>query len=146
MSRLRLGSFWQEIRDEYPRTEEAEPLAAMSESLDPKVAGTLEFRDQWRDLLIHANDDRVVQLQRDRLQFNWRRGQNEAQYPRFASVLSGFHDHLARFEAFVQRETGHTIKPSQYEVTYINHIFEGEPAWRPAALLGELLPDFLQSF
>jgi hypothetical protein len=50
--------------------------------------------------------------------------------------------HFGRLESFVRHETGEPTKPLQYEVSYINHIFEGDSAWRPAAQLGELLPDF----
>jgi uncharacterized protein (TIGR04255 family) len=75
-----------------------------------------------RFFFISEDDSELVQLQQDRLFFNWRRRQGAEEYPRYGHVrdkLSGLFEHLTSWA----KELGiGTPKPTQCEALYVNEI------------------------
>ena len=65
---------------------------------------------------------------------NWRRIEDTDPYPRFADAYSRYIASLESFLSFVKDESLGKPKPSQYELTYINHIFTDDPRGFPEAL------------
>jgi uncharacterized protein (TIGR04255 family) len=127
-----IGLFWEELRDEFPKVSEHPPLEPKIEFLQPRrfSAPRLEF-SAWhgsRYWLTSEDDVQLVQVQPDRLLYNWRRGPNNAAYPRFEAVQEKFWSIAGKWSDFLKME-GQTLTLSQWEVTYINHILtpEGEP-------------------
>ena len=68
--------------------------------------------------------DQMVQVQNGSFHFNWL-GETGGQYPRFRKVRERFEWALRKFVEFVRLENLGTIKPNQWEVTYLNHIPQG---------------------
>ena len=86
-----------------------------------------------------AGGEQLVQIQSDRLLFNWRKQTPTHDYPRYPAVWDAFERHLGTFEAFVEQEVGSHVSHRQFELTYINHIeVDGIPLER----LAQILPDF----
>src|SRR5262249_39658728 len=85
-----------------------------------------------------ASSDKVelLQLQTDRLVFNWRRVLTEQQYPHFEAIQSKFDGYLSRWRDFLSKRD---LVPNigQWEVSYVNRIASTE---------GPLLVDEVMSF
>ena len=127
-----IGLFWEELRDEFPKVSEQPPLEPRIEFLQSQrlSASRLEFRS-WhgsRYWLTSEDDVQLIQVQSDRLLYNWRRGPNDAAYPRFEALQEKFWEIVGKWSDFLKKE-GQTPALSQWEVTYINHILtpEGQP-------------------
>lgn len=121
------GLLWGSFAEEFPKTQDATPLHRQgSESLDmrPRV---------W---FVSEDDHRLIQVQRDRFHFNWRRVEPGSEYPNFDSVYAAFTRHFASFEQFVEPAGG--VAPDGFELTYINLIPVDDPA---EGLAGRVLPD-----
>jgi uncharacterized protein (TIGR04255 family) len=72
--------------------------------------------------LLSEDEQRLVQLQRNWIAFNWRKVGAEADYKRWDAVRSGFEYAYANFEAFLNERKLGSIAPVQCEVSYINQI------------------------
>jgi uncharacterized protein (TIGR04255 family) len=73
--------------------------------------------------MIHADDDRVIQVQNTRFLYNWRRRADA--YPRYKNIYPQFASSLKTFESFLSTAGLGDISPNQWEITYINHIPQG---------------------
>ena len=120
------GRYWASVAAEFPRCEEAPPVLPLVE-LFGETASTvnLELGDGLplpRVWLLSETGNNLIQLQRDRLLFNWRRMHPGDEYPRYPSVRAGFGRALDSFQAFLASCALKPARPLQYELTYINHI------------------------
>jgi uncharacterized protein (TIGR04255 family) len=76
---------------------------------------------------VSGDDRNLVQVQRDRFLYNWRKGDSDVEYPRFEkSVRPQFEDNWSRFRDFLETEQLGAPVVVQCEVTYVNHIPRGE--------------------
>lgn len=114
-----VGVFWQRIADEFPRCEHAPPITGRDDFVD--LTTGLPIPRAW---LISAADDRLVQLQPGRFLFNWRRREEAGPYPRYGTLSDRFFALFQKFRDFVAANQLGEIEVSDYELTYINHIFE----------------------
>jgi uncharacterized protein (TIGR04255 family) len=120
-----LGLFWNQIREDYPKTQDQPRLETALESFDAGGWPTLQLElvdgpPVHRAWFISENDELLLQVQNDRLIHNWRH--QGGAYPRFDLLLDRFWQHVERFEG-VLAEAGLTGKPiQQAEITYINWI------------------------
>jgi uncharacterized protein (TIGR04255 family) len=128
-----VGLFWEEVRDEFPKASEQPPLEPKIESLQMRSfsAPMLEFAS-WRGSrhwLISEDDVQLIQIQADRLLYNWRRGPRNAPYPHFEALQEKFWNIATKWCDFLRRQK-EVIKLTQWEVTYINHIpaSDGQPS------------------
>lgn len=125
MTGAHVGLFWEGLRDEFPKASEQPPLEPKIEPLQPRrfSAPIFEFVS-WRGSrywLISEDDVQLIQVQADRLLYNWRRGPNNAAYPHFETLQERFWSIAKKWSNFLeQREQ--VLKLTQWEVTYINHI------------------------
>jgi uncharacterized protein (TIGR04255 family) len=93
---------------------------------------------------------RLVQIQRDWLACNWKRGEPEDQYPRYPSNRDFFIDTWRKLEEFVKEKGLPVPVASQCELSYINQIVP-EGIWdnlgqvdrivRSVTRAGEYLPE-----
>jgi hypothetical protein len=89
------GLFWQHIRQDYPQCEVKPALSSAVEQFDtphPKPEDLLpQLLDQPPIRCWFVGDTSLVQVQNDRLIYNWRKGQSTLPYPRYEpSVRPGF--------------------------------------------------------
>lgn len=126
------GQFWGEIRSEYPLTTDHPRLDTPVLSLEPEGRGPsfqLEMLDSPptdRSWFLSADDERLVQLQDDRLIHNWRhRG---GRYPRFEPLRDQFWAAFTALRSMLDESGIPQPQPRQVEVTYINWISSAQPS------------------
>lgn len=127
LATAQFGRLWtQHLGEEFPHTADM-PLL---------VRGDVEYRaGDSRVWFMSADQRYVLQLQRDRLHFNWRRTDDSDVYPRFDAVYAGFERQLAAFQAFAA-EFG-PVRVQVFELTYVNVIPLAE---RRYSAVGRVLP------
>ena len=135
------GRFWEMLPDEFSEVQEAPPLASVVETatatFSTMTASGYVLPRIW---FISKAGDQLVQLQRDRFLFNWRKTDPEHAYPRYENVFRDFEETFAVFEKFVAELKMAHVVARQYELTYINHI-PRDQTWTSLDELGHVLPD-----
>ena len=127
-----LGLFWRGLRDEYPTFSVQPPIASVEEMRSRVVQLDLTGGADIRCWFVSEADDELIQLQRDRFLLNWRRRES-CDYPRYSTRLRNtFVSRWAAFRQFLESEGMGEPHVIQCEVTYINHIPQGE-GWEVAA-------------
>ena len=127
-----IGLFWQRILRRVPAVRAGFPIPG-TEFIDPSTG--LPIPRVW---LINAADDRLVQLQPGRFLFNWRRREGAGPYPRYKVLSDRFFELFQEFQSFVAKNRLGEIEVSEYELTYINHVFEQED-WKFPASIGRVI-------
>ena len=126
---LDAASYRERIQSEYPRLEEHPPLDPAFETFGPAdgqigqaqiqlVQGAM----QPRYFFINGDDDKLVQLQSDRLFLNWRKRSEGGEYPRHARIRSEFGEKLEELVEWAGEKRLGQINPTQCEALYVNRI------------------------
>lgn len=118
------GLFWSRLRDEYPQVQDQPPLphqplvGAQPRSFQIELSGlTFPTPRSW---FISSQGDHLVQLQSDRLVFNWR-GEGE-RYPRYDSLRPRFDAVWGQWCEFLEEAQLGRAVPEQIELAYVNQI------------------------
>lgn len=74
--------------------------------------------------IIRADNERMIQIQDTRFIYNWKK--QEGSYPSYDELLPEFQSVFSQFEKFAAEAGFGSLIPSQWEVTYVNHIPKGE--------------------
>lgn len=128
--------YYSQIKDTYPNIQENQILPAIVEKNNAPNIQRLIAGFNSRKLFINNNDSRLIQIQANKLLFNWRKTQDE-DYPHFNSVIKefrGIYNNLNRL---------HNIenKLDQLEITYVDHFlleeFQKED-YNPSSILNIL--------
>ena len=137
-----VGLLWDRYRAEYPTCQEHAPLAAVVERFDdqPSTSFSLDF-PLPRSWFVHRDQTGIVQVQRDRFLHNWKKVREGDEYPRYSTVFALFKERLATFTTFLAEQGIGELRPTQYEMTYVNHVPFGET---PSGTgdVGRVFPDF----
>ncbi len=140
-----LGLLWEKFKADYPRSKEVAPLVPAIEVFDEipsrEMAVFPDFLGLSRTWFETNDGNRLIQVQKDRFLHNWKKERDTDEYPHYDYVVSNFKLCLEKFEAFLQENKLESIQPVQYELTYINHIPQGE-GWNTFGDLGKVFPDF----
>lgn len=120
------GMFWDCIRAEYPSTDTKPPIDAQTEfeeigkaNVSLQILPSMPMPRAW---YLNADQTRLVQIQPDRIVFNWQQRDSAQEYPRFPSILDDFLRAYDKFEAFVKAHELGDFTPVQAEVSYINQL------------------------
>lgn len=133
---LTLGWYAANRRETFP-THQIQP--ALADAGEIYIGPSMPIR-AW---LLSKDGSFVLQVQHDRIFFNWRRG--AASYPRFRDTLSSpgiltrSLDEFERFAAFCAQELGQQVAIRRAELTKVDHLVEGEH-WTDLDDLGVLVP------
>ncbi len=134
----RLGLFWHEVKDDFPEAQHApliEPTTELFEStagwpvpplqfqLDDGTASRLQLKGESRH--------RLLQIQRDRVVYNWLKVENQ-EYPRFGQIFARFLHFWQKFEEFLENERLASPKLITWELVYVNHVERGKLWQTPA--------------
>ncbi len=123
-----IGLLWTNFVDDFPDTQDMLPLQQRS-------GETITIDPRPRVWFVSEDEQRVIQVQRDRFHFNWRRPEGGPEYPRFEPVYASFSRHYQTFREFLAPVVD--VQAQEYELTYVNHIDlpdESTP-------LGRILPE-----
>ena len=83
----------------------------------------------------------IVQVQRDHFLHNWNKSSTQTKYPKYHHIKSLFKERLDTFQSFLNESEIGRIQPTKYQITYVNHIAQGE-GWETIECIGEILPSF----
>ena len=139
-----IGQFWETVRGTFPNCQEHAALQPVLEAFGPaalRVEAWFEVPSIPRVWFLTNDETRLIQLQRDRFLYNWKKVNPEDQYPRFPIVFAEFEKVLTGFEAFLNENDLGAVEPTQFELTYINHIPKGE-GWDGIHEVGNVFADF----
>jgi uncharacterized protein (TIGR04255 family) len=139
-----LGILWEKFKTEYSECREVAPLIPVIENLDRPSQQRSQYVDVPplpRTWFVHSSGNGIIQVQRDRFLHNWRKIRSEDEYPRYHRVINMFRTHLSRFTEFLDENRLGVVTPLQYELTYINHIIQGE-GWETITDVGTVFPNF----
>jgi len=124
-----LSEYWPKIRETYGRHEKQPPLLPAVETFDIPIPGPFPFQFfqsfgeamPQRYWFLNEDGTQLVQVQPDRLLFNWRKvGGNEV-YPRYENLLPRYTDLLRSFLScgeVVEKQA----KVAWVEIQYVNPI------------------------
>jgi uncharacterized protein (TIGR04255 family) len=121
-----LGLLWERYKPNYGTVKEVPPLPIQIESL-PGVAfepftSLGELFPLPRIWFEETNGKGLIQVQRDRFHYNWRRAQSDSEYPHFEQVFRLFTEKLEIFKSFLSGIVDRDLMVKQFELTYVNHI------------------------
>jgi uncharacterized protein (TIGR04255 family) len=126
---IHLGLFWEFLgQDAFPITEEQPPLNTVIETIDlPRAAFTprvqlLNIPPLPRYLFISESGKEILQLQSDRITYNWRKRSDDDIYPRYEYIVDKFETYARKFEQFLAAKKIGRIKVTQAEVAYVNQV------------------------
>jgi uncharacterized protein (TIGR04255 family) len=134
-----VGVFWNLLRDDFPTADEAPPLLPVIETQETSLLDGSDLaleaplpRSWFRTTDGHG----LIQLQRDRFVYNWKRESPEdGAYPSYDAVIIEFEERWAQFGDFVAREGLGELVPRQFELIYVNIIpKEGIPTNDPVLI------------
>lgn len=128
-----IGILWSKFRQEYPNIQHANPI--FSSPLEDLATG-LPLPRIW---FINEQDDQLIQFQFDRFYYNWRRRNDN--YPRYPHVITKFKQTLDLINAFFDENGFGQVLPLEMELSYINHIPQGE-GWEKFEDIQNLFTDF----
>jgi len=141
------GWFWSKrLGEDWPTVSQAAPLDPAHERFGDerqwRPKGVLRISGEMRAprLQFASRDgERMVQLQDDRLHYNWRK--REGDYPSYEDLLPVFRSTLETYITFCEDAGLGEIVPNQWEVTYVNHIPHGK-LWESGTDWSKLFPGF----
>lgn len=120
-----VGSFWERMKSEFPRIQDAAPLASVLEVPGQLSGVNFQFSDLpplRRVWLLDADGRNLIQMQEDRFLFNWKKASDDDCYPDYGAVYAKFEYYLSEFLAFAQEVGIGAVTTRQFELVYVNHI------------------------
>jgi uncharacterized protein (TIGR04255 family) len=137
-----VGRYWNTVRDVLQRAEEHAPVGHIVEQFREERSPEIRLEALTkpplpRSWFLDLAGSRLVQLQRDRFLYNWRRTSASGVYPRYPTIKQAFFGFWAGFLAFLQQENLPLPTVDQCELTYVNHI-RHDQAWKSMEDLGSV--------
>jgi len=130
-SLLHLGLFWSSVKQDYPKFQIKPPLNPVVEQFEnlkvpTQVLGLgLAKEPEVRCWLIDQHENHLVQIQKDRFHFNWKKVTGFDIYPQYDTCRPRFNREWERFSQFLVVEKLAPAQVTQCEVTYVNHLEMG---------------------
>jgi len=140
------GLFWSRLgQDKWVSPQDAPPLEDQFELFDrPRWSrpGELKVRLESapspdRFLLADRHDDRLLQIQRTRFLFNWRK--RSGSYPSYRRLIEEFEEMYGRFTTFVRESGLGEVQLNQWELTYVD-VFPKDEYWQGPDDWSKFLP------
>lgn len=141
----RVSELWvTSYQQDYPSVQEQPPYQMPVEPADGSVGSLVSFQLAPMPLaprlwFLDGSGRRLLQVQRDWFAVNWRKLGGDEAYPRYSGLRDEFARRLAQYIDFAAVKDAGAFKPTQVELTYINHIPLAVPGQPPMAA-----PDILR--
>jgi len=141
------GLYWAKIRNDYPQFELKPPITSITEQFGPGVPFRRQLGIAFVDVpeircwFLDQSGNRLIQVQRDRLVYNWRKITGTETYPRYPVLRASVKKEWERFCDFLKDEKLERPKISQCEVTYVNNI-EYNKGWNGYGELDKVVAAF----
>jgi uncharacterized protein (TIGR04255 family) len=121
------GRLWERLRTQFQSTDDQPELPTAIEGPGgPAPPARLEMMERPRIRTWLQSDDgtQLLQVQHNRVAYNWKRGEVSQPYPSYEAVERRFLELLPVVTGFFTEERLGQVLPNQAEVTYVNHIRE----------------------
>ena len=129
-----IGLFWHLIKKEFPDCQQVAPVG-VNDIIDPSTG--LPLPRVW---LVDESGTRLIQYQRNRFLYNWRKTQDTDLYPSYDVIIGEFERILVFFNKFLKDADLEQLSSfTECELTYINSI----PAGYGSGNLGDIFPDLM---
>jgi len=119
ISNNRVYDYYQDIKENYPNVIEQQILGTIIEVPNAPPTQSILQGFNSRKLFHRTSNDKLIQIQPNKLMFNWRRANDGDEYPHFNNVLKEFFDVYNQLDNYCNLSD----KDNQLEVTYVDHIF-----------------------
>jgi uncharacterized protein (TIGR04255 family) len=139
-----LGLLWERYKPDFATCKQQPPLAIQLETPEGTLTEAQVIFDEAplpRVWFEETSGNGLIQVQRDRFHYNWRRVNSDDEYPHFDKVFGLFTEKLETFQRFVREIGCGELSIKQYELTYVNQILLGE-GWHSVADIGDVFCDF----
>jgi len=113
-----IANYYSQNQIDYTEIQEHPILPAVIEDTENQNNIQLLNGFHTRKFFLHKDKTRLIQIQPDRLLFNWRKKDSDNVYPHFESVFDEFYNKLLNF----YKINNCVDKVNQYEITYVDHI------------------------
>lgn len=143
-----LGLLWDaHFKTRFPDIRERPPIEPPVETFGGPPEG---FRVQLRPLevpplprvwFLSPDESELLQIQRNWFARNWRKASGAAEYPRYRTIRERFAEDLTVFSNFVKEMGAGPLRPTQCEVSYINHVTPSG-VWKSHGDLWKVLKNF----
>ncbi len=143
------GEIWQELKKEgFLEIAEQPPVMPTRENFpNPNQETELHFGNfpnLARIWFIHKDNNQIIQVQRDRFTFNWRKTEPNQRYPGFSAIFEKFKELYNRFNKIIGNMEIGAVTPLQYELTYIDQLMHGD-GWNTLVDIGKIYNLFINS-
>lgn len=115
-------NFYQTIKTNFVKVKEQQVLSSAIENPNGQTERRLLQGFNSRKLFINKDENKLVQIQPDRLLFNWRKTNDTDEYPHFSNVYHEFKNIYEKLSEICSFEN----KDNQLEVAYVDHIIIDE--------------------
>lgn len=139
-------SFLSRVSGGWNRIVETNPIEQQKELFGDQVKwGAPQIRFQAAEpanrlQLSRDDDERMVQLQNNRLILNWKKGRS-GKYPSYDALIDEFQQLFLLFSDFLKEAGFPPLRFNQWEVTYVNLIMQGE-LWKSEKDLGLIFKEW----
>jgi uncharacterized protein (TIGR04255 family) len=106
------------LKKSFPKIQEHQPLPAIVETKDASPHYTIQDGFNSRKFFIEEQSHRLLQIQSNRILFNWRALEQGESYPHYENVLNEFNIILGKIEEKLNKFDN----INQLELTYVDHI------------------------
>lgn len=127
------GRLWDLYRTSFSKVVEQPPVQMTVERFGGQGGGPgvsfelLSMPPLPRVWFVNEDESELVQVQNNWFARNWRKVPSRGDYPRYPNIRQPFESDFRSFEQHVQAARLGVVKPTQCEVTYINHISIDDP-------------------
>ena len=146
---VHVGLFWEQLRPSFPVARDAVPLPFVVEHFGgpPGTQRTTielafgQVPPVPRVQLVDEAGGEMIQLQNGRFHLNWQKRHSKDEYRRYKSIRPEFLARWEQFKTFAESQQLGPVTPTQYELSYTNHIDVGS-LWDDERGLAGVLPWF----
>jgi uncharacterized protein (TIGR04255 family) len=126
-----LGAIARSVKGALPNQQQHPALPRMSEQFDRNSGVQIIFKtaaELPRAWFVSDDGQRLLQLQGDRLAYNWRQVLSEQLYPRYEGLRGEFSSHLQQLSAVIAETNAAPLGIDVCELSYVNHLATVEPS------------------
>lgn len=109
---------YEKIKKDFPIIQQNPPINSVIEKIDAPNINKALAGFHPRTFFINKDNNKLIQIQPDKVFFNWRKTNNEEQYPHFENVFQEF---KKTFNMLLKGANA-SDKLNQFELTYYDHI------------------------
>ena len=146
-----LGEIWQKFKnDGFTKITEHPPVRPViepSENPRRETEYQINVPDLPRIWFTHSDDSQILQVQRDRFTFNWRKTNSGQKYPGYSEIFKIFENFYGRFRQIIRKMEIGLLTSLHYELSYVYEFPQGD-RWNTLNDIGKILRlfvDFQQS-